>query len=97
MVDVAFHPEARAEYLAARAWYQARSPRAAAKFEAEVEHTLAQIGATPDLYPSYDEEHRFAVLHRFPYSLVYQTQLSEIVIVAVVHASRDAGYWKGRG
>jgi hypothetical protein len=39
-MDILFHPEARAEYLDALAWYQARSPQAAERFEAELERTL---------------------------------------------------------
>jgi hypothetical protein len=37
MVELSFHPEAQAEYAAAIRWYQERSPRASARFEAEVE------------------------------------------------------------
>jgi hypothetical protein len=34
MAEARFHPEAQAEYRAALAWYQARSPQAADRFEA---------------------------------------------------------------
>ena len=37
MANVLFHPEAQAEYQASIAWYQARSPQAAVRFEAEVD------------------------------------------------------------
>jgi plasmid stabilization system protein ParE len=70
VADILFHPEAQAEYDAALAWYQARSLRAAARFEAEVERVLGSIGGNPDLYSSCDDEHRFAVLRRYPYSVV---------------------------
>jgi hypothetical protein len=43
VVGIFFHPEARAEYLAAEAWYRERSLRVAARFEAEVEHLLVQV------------------------------------------------------
>ena len=74
MADVSFHPEAQAEYQSALAWYAARSPRAAARFEAEVERIVGLIGVTPDMFPAYDDAHRFAVLQRFPYSVVFQLQ-----------------------
>ena len=44
MADFLFHPEAQEEYDAAQAWYQARSARAATRFEAEVERALERIG-----------------------------------------------------
>ena len=96
MADILFHPEAQAEYDSALAWYQSRSPRAAARFEAEVERVLGLIGANPGLFPAYDDDHRFAVLRRYPFSVVYQEQSGHIEVIAVAHSSRSAGYWQDR-
>lgn len=96
MADILFHPEAQAEYGEALAWYRVRSARAMARFEAEVEHLLGLIGTFPEMFPPYDEEHRFAVLRRFPYSLVYQARSDHAYVVAVAHSGRSAGYWQGR-
>lgn len=96
MASVLFHPEAQAEYDAAIAWYQSRSPRAASRFEAEMDRILGLIEASPKLFPSYDDHHRFAVLKRFPYSVVYQVQPDQVFVVAVAHSSRSAGDWQGR-
>ena len=54
MADLLFHPEAQADYDAAIAWYQARNPQAATRFETEVERTLGLIGANPEMFPRYD-------------------------------------------
>jgi plasmid stabilization system protein ParE len=56
-----FHPEARAEYIAAIQWYEQRSVRAADRFEAEVERLLQRVNDNPELFPKYDQTHRFAV------------------------------------
>jgi toxin ParE1/3/4 len=96
VADLAFHPEAQAEYDAALAWYQARSLRAAARFEADVERTLTAVQANPQAFPAYDDEHRYAVLRRYPYSVVYLEQPDRILVIAVAHAGRAAGYWQGR-
>jgi hypothetical protein len=82
VADIYFHPEAEAEYLGALAWYQSRSARAAARFEVEMERILGMIGNNPDMFPAYDEEHRFAVLRRYPYSVVYQVQPGQVYVVA---------------
>src|SRR5207237_639736 len=77
-------------------WYQARTVRAAARFEVEVDRVLGLIKDSPESYPRYDDDHRFAILRRYPYSLVYQARPGQVFIVAVAHSSRSAGYWRGR-
>ena len=57
---------------------------------------LGLIEANPSLFSAYDDEHRFAKLRRFPYSLVYQAQPAGIYVIAVAHSGRAAGYWEGR-
>ncbi len=96
MADIIFHPEAQDEYERALAWYQARSPRAARRFEAEVQRLLDLIQLNPDSFPAYDDDHRFAVLRRFAYTLVYQVHPDQILIVAVAQAGQRPGYWQGR-
>ncbi len=95
--DVLFHPEAEGDYQAALAWYEARSVRAAARFERETERVLGLIAVHPGMFPAYDEQHRFAVLRRFPYSIVYRTEPGRVVVIAVAHGSRSARYWLDRG
>jgi plasmid stabilization system protein ParE len=96
VADIEFHPEAQAEYEEALAWYEARSPRAATGFEAEVEKLLKLIERSPEMFPRYDDEHRYAVLRRYPYSIVYQIESDRSYVVAVPHAKRRPGYWHGR-
>jgi plasmid stabilization system protein ParE len=96
VVDVSFHPEARAEYLAALDWYQARSFQAAERFETEVERALDLIKSNPTLFPKCDNDHRYVGVHRYPYNLIYQHQPDQVLVVAVAHSKRSAGYWRGR-
>ena len=96
MASVTFHPEADAEYQAAYAWYLSHSQQAAAGFQKEMDRVLASIGTNPELYPAYDDEHRFTVLKRYHYTIIYQVLPTYVLIVAVAHSSRDAGYWAGR-
>ena len=96
MVNVVFHPEAQDEYERALAWYQARSLRAAARFEAEVQRLLDLIQLNPESFPAYDDEHRFAVLRSFAYTLVYQIRPDRIFVVAVAQAGQRPSYWHGR-
>jgi len=58
MANVAFLPSAEADYQGALAWYQARSPQAAAGFEAAVAEGVQRIAQSPELYGLVDAQHR---------------------------------------
>lgn len=47
MREVAFHPDAAAEYQGSLVWYAQRNPVAAARFESEVEQALAASARPP--------------------------------------------------
>lgn len=96
MVDVRVHPAAQAEYEAAFAWYQARSPVAAGRFEAEVGRVLGRIATSPELYPAYDDQHRYALVARFSYTVVYRICAVEVHVIAIAHSHRRADNWRGR-
>jgi hypothetical protein len=95
VAELAFHSEADAEYSDAIRWYEQRSLRAASRFE-EVERVLSLIAADPEMFPRYDSERRFALLNRFPYSIVYELYEGCVYVVAVAHSSRAPTYWHGR-
>jgi len=96
VVELLFHPEADAEYSAGVRWYDDRSPHAAFRFETEVDHVLELICADPAMFPLYDEVHRFALVRRFPYSVVYRFLSGQLYVIAVAHSSRRPGYWQDR-
>jgi plasmid stabilization system protein ParE len=96
MADVSIHSDAEAEYEAALAWYLARSVRAAAGFEEAFERALESIAANPYLHPLCDDRHRFCVLRRYPYSVIYRVDGDQVRVVAVAHSRRLPGYWSGR-
>ena len=97
MADVPFLPAARGDYRESLAWYRERSARAAAGFEAAVEVALRRIAETPEAWPLCDERHRFYILRRYPFSIVYRIESFGVLIVAVAYSSRSATYWRGRG
>ena len=96
MADVSIHSEAEAEYEAALAWYMARGETAAIGFETAFERAVESIAANPELYPPCDGRHRFCLLRRYPYSVIYRIEADRVQIVAVAHSRRLPGYWSGR-
>ncbi len=87
---------ALADYLEAFAWYRNRSERAASRFEEAIEKALCLIADAPEQRPLYDDRHRFYLLKRYPYSIVYRMKNGDVLVVAVAHARRRANYWKDR-
>jgi plasmid stabilization system protein ParE len=88
--------QALAEAEDAARWYADRSPTAAAAFVEELERAVAAIERAPETWPPYDHGTRRFLLQRFPYSVVYQVTRTQLIVVAIVHAHRRPGYWKGR-
>lgn len=96
MAEVGIHPAAEAEYEQALGWYLDRSPQAAARFEAAFAEAIEAIRSHPLMFPRCDEVHRYLLLERFPYSLIYRVDGDAAQLLAVAHSRRRAGYWSGR-
>ncbi len=94
---VKFHPGASNDLREGRAFYRHRSPVAAVAFAHEIARAIARIAEAPMRTPEGEYGTREHVLaRRFPYTIVYQVSDLRIVIVAVAHHSREAGYWHNR-
>jgi len=97
---VEFLLEANSELILAADRYDAENPGVGIDFISEVRHAvelildnnrigrIIRVGRAEIL-------HEF-VLDRFPYSIVYRILANRIVIVAVSHQHRRAGYWRSR-
>jgi toxin ParE1/3/4 len=82
---VRFHPDAEQEYLAALGWYRDRSTVAAADFELALTNAVETISLAPRRWPSYLGRFRKYTLRQFPFGVVYEELLSEIVVYAIAH------------
>lgn len=91
-IDIQAEREARDAFL----WYADRNPRAAVRFEAELEHALARIVEAPHSFPESEPGVRRALFSRFPYSLLFAVEPTGIVVLAIAHTRRRPGYWQGR-
>jgi len=100
MVTYGFHPEALAEYSAAAARrLQEGSPQVAEAFVSSVESAVQTIISDPARWRVAEEPGiRRYVLRRFPYVIYYRWEAERlhVTIYAVMHCSREPGYWKDR-
>jgi plasmid stabilization system protein ParE len=95
-VKYSFHPEARLEYRDAAAYYEAAQPGLGAAFTIEIESVISQICAVPQRWRIIEEDIRRCVARRFPYGVLYTVENDYVLIVAVMHGSREPGYWRHR-
>ncbi|QDU57847.1 type II toxin-antitoxin system RelE/ParE family toxin [Aeoliella mucimassa] len=86
------------EFAAIFAHYLDKSVDAADRFVGEFERAISEIRSSPNRYALYLPEqfgtiYRHYLLQRYPYSVIYEVTDTEVLILAVAHSSRDAGYW----
>lgn len=96
MAEASIHPDAEAEYEAALGWYLQRSIRAADRFESAFDRAVQAISDSPKRYPRVDALHRYCLLRRYPYSVIYRDDGDFVRVVAVAHSKRLPFYWRGR-
>lgn len=78
---------------AARAWYEAQENGLGDAFLTEVRERLENIRDFPKAYPTIYRNIRRAVIQRFPYLVFYLETPAKVVVLAVLHASRDPAHW----
>lgn len=96
MTNVRIASAAEDEFADALMWYSERNLSAATEFDNEVDRAIQLISTAPDPYPAFDERHRYYLLRRFPFTVIYRIEAATIVVVAIAHTSRTPGYWRTR-
>jgi len=91
-----FHPEALEEYREATLYYVERDPALALRFVEAVEDAIRRILESPERWRVLDEDVRRCLTRVFPYGILYTIEPEFILIIAVMHCSREPGYWKRR-
>lgn len=95
MASVRLLRRAEADLEQAVAWYEARSPQGARRFEGAVTAALERLAAMPEMYALVDERHRLCPVRKSQYLIVYRYEpgADEVVVLAVAHAKQDPPAW----
>ena len=80
----------------AAVWYEMQRVGLGGEFIDEVERALDKITDDPAKYRVLYRDTRRTILQRFPFGVFYRIQQQVIVVVAVMHSSRDPHRWKTR-
>ena len=96
MANVIVCSAAEVDYTESLCWYAERSVDAAISFDVEFDRALNQIAGDPERFPMCDARHRFFLMRRFPFRIIYRIVGDDIVVIAVAHGSRSPDYWADR-
>jgi toxin ParE1/3/4 len=91
-----YHPDAEAELVEAARFYEGRSPGLGDRFLSEFDAAVAEIQASPGLWPVVEGDLRCHTMRRFPFGIYYRVLGDELRILVVKHHSRHPDYWRYR-
>lgn len=89
-------PEGEADLTEAYDWYDSQLAGLGAEFLLVVEASLAAIQRNPKQYQVIYRRIRRALTRRFPFGIFYLIRHNTVVVLAVLHASRDPHVWQER-
>ena len=97
-MSFAVSPAARSDVIAASHAYDTKPERNGAALEAEVDAAFARIAAAPRQYSPVEDgvpgrEIREYFIERFQQRVIYLVTGEDVLVVAVVHATRREGAW----
>lgn len=91
-----FHPEALQEFEEATRYYAGRQPGLELRFIKCIESALGQISEAPTRWRPFVDDVRRYLVRVFPYAVLYSIESDYVLIIAVMHCSREPGYWRHR-
>ena len=92
----AFRPEAQADLLQTRDWYDQQQVGLGEAFSVAVHEAIMRIEAMPQMYAMVFRDIRRGKLRTFPYLIYYRILSTRIEVIAVLHGSRDPTLWQKR-
>ena len=95
-LPVVWMPEARADVMEERAWYDAIRPELGERFALAVDAAVEAIAKKPLQFTVVYRNRRRAGVRRFPYGIFFELQEHRIVVIACFHDRRNPKRWQAR-
>lgn len=89
-------PEVEHDLADAYEWYEERQPGLGDEFLGCVDACVQRIRQGPTHYAPIHENHRRALVRRFPYAIFYEFDDGVVTVYCVIHTSRDPAKWRRR-
>ena len=90
-------PRVDRDVAAAFQWYENEQPGLGLEFLDQLRTIYDHMAASPFQYQELRAGVRRALLRRFPYAVYFAVEGGFVIVLAVVHASRNPGEWQWRG
>jgi plasmid stabilization system protein ParE len=96
-LEIRLRPEAEQDLSDAAEWYEQQLPGLGHQFLDEVLVAFAATVEAPLMYPVVHRDTRRILLQRFPFGIYYRVvENSTVIVLAVMHGTRDPHRWKSR-
>ena len=96
MKPIGFHPEAGVEAVKSARYYEEQQTGLGKRFSIALQDGLTHNQNQPQLYTRIEAGCQRALLHHFPYGVIFRERKDEVQIIAVMHLRRAPDYWKKR-
>ena len=94
--EVRIRPEAENDIEEAAFWYESQVDGLGHDFVDIVSEALENIRQKPYAYPQLYRATRRLLINRFPFGVYYIIDKDSVIVIAVMHSSRDPRRWKER-
>ena len=88
--------DAEADIEEAAVWYEQQYEGLGVEFLDEVLFSLETITDNPYLFAEIHRQTRRVMINRFPFGIYYRIKGELVIVVAVMHGSRDPKLWRQR-
>ena len=89
-------PRADLDIAAAYQWYETERAGLGLEFLGQLGTAYDRIVSDPLRYRELESRIRRALLRRFPYAVYFAVESDVVVVLAVLHVSRDPAEWQRR-
>lgn len=93
---VVLRPEAEQELLEAQAWYESKALGLGFEFARAADAAVASALRNPFGHLHIEDEFRWVLFRKFPYTLIYLPSSEELLVVSFFHQHRKPDTWLGR-
>jgi plasmid stabilization system protein ParE len=94
--ELIFAPEAEQDLAEAYAWYEAQRAGLGEEFMRCIDARIQAICRMPEICAVVHENHRRALVRRFPYAIFYEHVNDVVTVYCVFQTSQDPQKWRLR-
>ena len=92
-LPIAYRRKVGRDLAAAYGWYEDQRIGLGAEFLFAVDTSFNAIQEYPGMFSRVHDDVRRAIVSRFPYAVFYRIEPRQVVVLAVLHMSRDPKLW----